>query len=385
MVLTTILILSSAITSVHSFTPPIARPFIHHQINPISRNAQLSQLQLQPLFSSTSMSDTNESSDSSSSIDNKTANDAGTTTSTTEEVLSEGVQKVFSIVDIDNSGTIDWNEYYLALSSTDYTNEEITESFKEIDIDGNGEISRDEFQKAIAKLKTEKMNRRSSKGSATEDDCPLGYWLNSVEQTCQPLGPIGRFSQQIETLPRFKSISKRISTLFGIDRAAIRKKGVSFALAYSIISNLNGALSLSVAWYMTVKRVSRYVVHVMLLLCVVLVRLLLYVHIPHPLFVCLYSTQTGISPLAPGQKKALLASYAMIYGVLQLLKPFRVAMAIGMSKASAEYLEMTQERFNCSRGVAIGCQYMMGQLMMGITFFAGVSIVSLITGVPIRG
>ena len=75
----------------------------------------------------------------------------------------------------------------------------------------------------------------------------------------------------------------------------------------------------------------------------------------------------------------------MIYGVLQLLKPFRVAMAIGMSKLSAEYLEMTQEKFNCSRTVAIGCQYMMGQLMMGITFFAGVSIVSLLTGVPIRG
>ena len=95
--------------------------------------------------------------------------------------------------------------------------------------------------------------------------------------------------------------------------------------------------------------------------------------------------QTGISPLVPGQKKALLASYAMIYGVLQLLKPFRVAMAIGMSKLSAEYLEMTQEKFNCSRTVAIGCQYMMGQLMMGITFFVGVSIVSLLTGVPIRG
>lgn len=91
--------------------------------------------------------------------------------------------------------------------------------------------------------------------------------------------------------------------------------------------------------------------------------------------------KTGLSPLYPGQKRQLFTSYAMIYGALQLLKPFRVAAAIAMSKLSSEYLEMTQERFNCSRNVAIGCQYMMGQFMMGATFFVGVSIVSLVTGV----
>ena len=255
-----IIILSAVITSsssVYSFhSHPSPRPFIiNHQITTyISHNTQL-----QPLFASTSMSDDIEESDNRSSIDNNTA-DTGvvattttTTTQTTEDVLSEGVQKVFSIVDIDNSGSIDWNEYYLALSSTDYTNEEITESFKEIDTDGNGEISREEFQFAIQKLKTEKMNKRR-----IDEDCPMGYWLNSVEQTCQPLGPIGRISQQIETLPRFKGMYQRITNNFGVDKAAIRKKGVSFALAYSIISNLNGAISLSVAWYMTVKRVSVY-------------------------------------------------------------------------------------------------------------------------------
>jgi len=217
---------------------------------------------LQPLLS-TSISDggiDETNNNRSSSIDNNTA-DTGvatttkTTSQTAEDVLSEGVQKVFSIVDIDNSGSIDWNEYYLALSSTDYTNEEITESFKEIDTDGNGEISREEFQFAIQKLKTEKMSKQR-----IDEDCPMGYWLNSVEQTCQPLGPIGRISQQIETLPRFKGVYQRITNNFGIDKAAIRKKGVSFALAYSIISNLNGAISLSVAWYMTVKRVSLNVI-----------------------------------------------------------------------------------------------------------------------------
>lgn len=54
---------------------------------------------------------------------------------------------------------------------------------------------------------------------------------------------------------------KRITKLFGVNKLAIRKHGVSFALAYSIISNLNGALSLSVAWYMTVKRVSSSIIY----------------------------------------------------------------------------------------------------------------------------
>ena len=75
----------------------------------------------------------------------------------------------------------------------------------------------------------------------------------------------------------------------------------------------------------------------------------------------------------------------MIYGVIQLLKPFRVAAAIAMSKLSAEYLEMTQAKLNCSRAVAIGCQYAMGLVAMATCASIGVSIVSLVTGVPIFG
>jgi hypothetical protein len=75
----------------------------------------------------------------------------------------------------------------------------------------------------------------------------------------------------------------------------------------------------------------------------------------------------------------------MIYGLVQILRPFRVAAAIAMSKLSAEYLEMTQAKLNCSRGVAIGCQYLMGQVMMGICALIGVSIVTLLTGVPLFG
>jgi len=250
-------------------------------------------------------------------------------------ITPAGLARVFRAADVDGSGAISVEEYHAQLSQQGYSEKAITKSFARMDSDGNGEISRDEFYSAIMNL-------------VGPSDCPMGYWLNSVQQTCQQLGPFGRMSQRIENLGPFKMVYKKITNLFGVDRVDIRSKGISFFLTYSILSNLNGALSLTFAWYLTVKR-------------------------------------TRLSPLAPGQKTALLASYAMIYGALQILKPFRVAAAIAMSKLSAEYIVMTEEKLKCSRNVAIGCQYMMGQIMMGITFLVGVSFVHKLTGVPIRG
>lgn len=250
-------------------------------------------------------------------------------------ITPTGVDRVFGAVDVDGSGAIDLAEYNAQLSSAGYSEDTIRQSFADMDRDGNGSISRDEFRSAIASLEG-------------PSDCTMGYWYDSVQQTCQQLGPLGRLSQRLENLGPFKTVYKKITNLFGVDKQAIRSKGVSFFLTYSILSNLNGALSLTFAWYLTVKR-------------------------------------TGVSPLVPGQKTALLTSYAMIYGALQILKPFRVAAAIAMSKLSAEYLVMTEDKLKCSRNVAIGCQYAMGQLMMGVTFLVGVTVVSLLTGVPLRG
>ena len=62
-----------------------------------------------------------------------------------------------------------------------------------------------------------------------------------------------------------------------------------------------------------------------------------------------------------------------------------MAGAIGMSKLSAEYLEMTKEKLHCSQTVAVGIQFTMGIFMMGTLAFLGVSLGSLLTGVPIWG
>eukprot|EP00526_Cylindrotheca_closterium_P019101 CAMPEP_0113634214 /NCGR_PEP_ID=MMETSP0017_2-20120614/17813_1 /TAXON_ID=2856 /ORGANISM="Cylindrotheca closterium" /LENGTH=224 /DNA_ID=CAMNT_0000544899 /DNA_START=1 /DNA_END=672 /DNA_ORIENTATION=+ /assembly_acc=CAM_ASM_000147 len=159
-----------------------------------------------------------------------------------------------------------------------------------------------------------------------DSTCPSGYFYNSVENSCTPLGPIGRVSQTVETFGPFKKAYAAISNLFGIDTKRISNLGVAFALSYSLISQINGSITLSVAWYLSSKR-------------------------------------TGLSPLVPGEWKSLLTAYATIYGIIQIMKPFRVAAAIGMSRLSKEFLEATEEKLACKRRTAIVFQYALGWMV----------------------
>lgn len=257
---------------------------------------------------------------------------------------------IFTLIDTDGSGSIDLDElmdHLLFSSSSDYSREEIKKLFTKMDLDQNNEISREEFRIAMQSSSSSINKNGSSDNDKDTIICPRGYFMNSVKDAFVPLGPIGRLSQKVETSGPFKKVYQNISNLFGIDTKRVSELGVSFALAYSVISNLNGAVSLSTAWYISCRR-------------------------------------TGLSPLVPGQWKSLLTSYGMIYGLVQLLRPFRVAAAIAMSKLSAEYLEMTQNKLNCSKPIAIGVQYLMGQFMMGFTALLGITFVSWKTGVPIR-
>jgi len=257
---------------------------------------------------------------------------------------------IFDLVDADGSGAIDLNELTRHLSTAGYGADEIRNLFIRMKDDDSpsGEVSRTAFRRALLDEGVAAGNEDFASSFGTHDTTTRGYFLNSVKQTLQPLGPIGRLSQKVETSGPFKRIYYSISNLCGIDTKRISKLGVSFALSYSILSHINGAVSFSIAWFISCKR-------------------------------------TGLSPLMPGQWRSLLAAYSMIYGIIQLIRPFRVAAAIGMSKLSAEYLEMTQSKFNCSRGVAIGVQYMVGWVMMGSGAFLGVSITTMLTGVPIWG
>ena len=88
--------------------------------------------------------------------------------------------------------------------------------------------------------------------------CPRGYYLNSVKEQCTPLGPLGKVSQSIEFYaPYIKHMSRKISNLFGFDTNKLSSLGIGFALSYAILSTINGAISLSLAWYISCRRVSK--------------------------------------------------------------------------------------------------------------------------------
>ena len=176
--------------------------------------------------------------------------------------------------------------------------------------------------------------------AAVQEACPRGYYLDSIQNACAPLGPLGRISQLVETTGPLKRAYHAIANFGGVTTT----RGVPFLLAYSIISNLNGALTLSAAWYMT---------------CV----------------------RTGLSPLY--QWKALLKSYGTLYALVQLLRPFRVAAAIAMSKLSLQFLEGTQEKLRCRRGVAIAVQYFLGYVVQLVLASIGIALASLASGVPL--
>lgn len=195
-------------------------------------------------------------------------------------------------------------------------------------------------------IPTSSTNLEQDEDTPKDTDCPRGYFLDSIENSCKPLGPIGRISQAIETFGPLKKVYNSISDLFGFDPKVMSSLGIPFALSYAFLSQIIGSITLSIAWYFSCRR-------------------------------------TGISPLAPGEWKSLLAAYASVYAAVQLLKPFRVAAAIGMSKLSKEFLEATEERLECKRSIAIFVQCTLGFVVWAILATTGITLASSSTGVPI--
>ena len=58
------------------------------------------------------------------------------------------------------------------------------------------------------------------------------------------------------TVNLMTKICNSIGSVVRFDKKKFAKVGVSFALTYSMISNVNGSISLSIAWYMASARVS---------------------------------------------------------------------------------------------------------------------------------
>mmetsp|Transcript_61338 Transcript_61338/g.150135 ORF Transcript_61338/g.150135 Transcript_61338/m.150135 type:complete len:345 (+) Transcript_61338:300-1334(+) len=139
---------------------------------------------------------------------------------------------------------------------------------------------------------------------------------------------------------------KKLRAASAVNKATIAKLGIAFGLTYNIISNINGSISLSMAWYIASKK-------------------------------------TGLSPLAPGQWKSLLAAYGTLYMVICLMRPLRLALAVAMTRKTETFLQYLQDRLGCTRAVAIGLKISLGLVVWGCMCALGVSLASAASGVPI--
>ena len=93
--------------------------------------------------------------------------------------------------------------------------------------------------------------------------------------------------------------------------------------------------------------------------------------------------QSGLSPLAAGQWKALLGTYAGLYVFITLFRPLRLAVAVGLTKRVAHLLEQTQDRFRCSKTVSAG-MVLSAMLSFWLIFAScGITLASIFSGVPI--
>jgi hypothetical protein len=155
-------------------------------------------------------------------------------------------------------------------------------------------------------------------------------------------------SSSSKILPRslFQRPMRKFAKLFTVDKNKLASLGVNFVLSYSIVSTINGAISLSCAWYLA----------------------------------CM---KTGLSPLVTGQWKSLLAAYGALYAIITLMRPVRVAIAIALSRRTGVFLDNLQATLGCSRGTAIFVQYSMGWAAWGACSCLGISVASALSGVPV--
>lgn len=138
----------------------------------------------------------------------------------------------------------------------------------------------------------------------------------------------------------------KIKKSMKFDRQAIAKMGIDFGLTYNMISNINGSITLSTAWYIA-------------------------------------SMKSGISPLAPGNWRSLLAAYASLYVVAALARPLRIAFALGLTPKMEHFVQYVQKRIGCTRTSAIGMIFAFGVVMWLACCAAGVTLASTLAGVPL--
>ena len=127
----------------------------------------------------------------------------------------------------------------------------------------------------------------------------------------------------------------------------LKKMGLSTFLSYGWVSNMSYCICVSLAWFG-------------------------------------FNKKTGLSPLAPGQWKPFLAVYAGFYVFNNFVRPFRIALSVGVGKYFDMWITAIQKKTKLNRGLAIGLTVFLFNIVGTCSFMAlGISIASALSGVPV--
>ena len=102
-----------------------------------------------------------------------------------------------------------------------------------------------------SKSSNTKINKKNSSQQLNGEYVIGGGSISTTTQPSLPLPTIDTHTKGL-VLPKFVG---NVCSILRIDVDKIANVGVSFALTYSIISNINGSISLSLAWYISSNQV----------------------------------------------------------------------------------------------------------------------------------
>lgn len=91
-----------------------------------------------------------------------------------------------------------------------------------------------------------------------------------------------------------------------------------------------------------------------------------------------------MSPLAPGQWKGFLAIYAGFFVFNNLVRPIRLALAVGVSPQFDRFIAALQHRLKVNKAIAITITVLLANVIGTFgAMFTGISVASVLSGVPL--
>jgi len=191
----------------------------------------------------------------------------------------------------------------------------------------------------------------SSKDNNNDDDDELEEIVNLEEiVSVRPIFSKEPEEEESTKLQRFRRKYFPKKTNDGLTfKQKMAKAGLSVVLSYGWISNVTTSVTVSLAWY-------------------------------------IFSKNTGLSPLAPGQWKGFLAIYAGFYVFNSIIRPLRFGLSVGVSVYFDRVIQKIQDIFKVKKGLAIFLTVFLANIVGTCTLMAsGIFLASTAAGVPVWG